>query len=426
MSKYLNVKLLGLLICCTAFILVISQLGSKAYETVFNGKNIVFSNGTMISTISLEGMTKQEAETVLINKIQEWSKTSSFSIQYQNTVTELPDNVINIDAKASIQTVVDGQQTELVVAIDKSQVEEAINKTVANQDVLQDIDFAKVEESLLHSVQQFQNQPVRLQLLAYLKTDGENASKELAVSSIKGIAKEYINIEAILAEQEEIEIGANETISFRSLFEINEFDSEALSMIATGIYNVILPSNFTIIERNISKQLPPYSELGLEAKVSDKMDLLFTNPNPYPYKLTFDLGNDTLQVKLSGPPFPYQYSIKKETASYIPKTVIQFSAKLSPTQTKILDNGKKGLLAKVYREAKDDYDQIVETTFISEDFYPPEYRVAQLGLMPKETNENNNNRAVDLDDVDNSSEDLNSTNMLSEEQDEEASYEEPI
>ncbi|MEC1742090.1 VanW family protein [Schinkia azotoformans] len=419
MSKNLNVKLFGLLITCAGLIFILSYLSTKTYEAVFHDQNPVFASGTMISSISLDGMSKEQAESELTNKIQEWSRASSFSLQYQNKTTELPDNIISIDGNASIQKVKDGQQVELAVVIDKSLLDEAINKTIENKAILKDLDVDKLEEALIHSVQELQDEPKQFQLLAYLKTTGENAKKEITVSNIKGIASQYKNLETILTNQKEFEIGPNETFSFQNAFDSNQSNNEALGMIASGIYDAILPTNFMIVERNISKQLPSYSELGLEAKVSDKMDLVFTNPNPYSYKITFSLLKDTLQVKLIGPPFPYKYSIKKETESYSPKTVLQFSAKLSPIQSKIIDNGKNGLLAKVYREAKDDQNLIVETTFVSEDFYPPVYRVVQSGLLPSEKSatENNsgnggNDSKQDLEHLSNGSGDLNSTNML--------------
>lgn len=409
-------KLFGLLISCTGLILIFSHLGTKAYDTVFKEQSPVFSNGTMIGTIPLNGMSSEEAENELNIKIQEWSKISSFSLQYQNKTTELPDNIISIDAKDSIKDVHDGQRANLAVVVDKSLLEEAINKTIDNKDIIKDLDIEKLEGALISSVQQFQAEPAGFQLLAFLKSDGKNANNELAVSKINGIASQNKNLEAILSELTEIEIEPNETFSFQNIFDSNKFDSEALSIIASSVYEAILPTNFMIIERNISKQLPAYSSLGSEAKVSDKMNLVFNNPNPYSYKLSFNLSKDSLQTKLMGPPFPYKYSVRKETESFSPKTVLQFSAKQAPTQTKILEKGKKALLAKVYREAKDDRNQIIETTFISEDFYPPVHRVEQLGLIPPEGNDSGNNNDNIVANDEQNSEDLNNgsdaTNML--------------
>lgn len=427
MSRYLNVKLLGLLLFCTGLIFIFSSLGTKAFESVFHEQNPVYGSGTMIGSISLNGKSKEEAKTELNNKIQEWSRTSSFSIQYQNKTTELPDNTFKIDVNRSLQRIKDGQPSQLVVEIDSPLLDEEINKTIENEAILNDLDIDKLEEALLDSVQQLQAEPTRFQLLAYLKTDGEIANKELTTTTIKGIASQKKNLEAILPNLNEIEVGPNETFSFQNMFGNNQPENEALSMIASGIYGAILPTNFMIVERNISKQLPSYSALGAEAKVSDKMNLVFTNPNPYPYKITIHVVKDTLQVKLIGPPFPYKYTIRKEAESYSPKTVLQFSAKLSPSQTKVLDNGKKGLLAKVYREAKDDNNQLIETTFISEDFYPPEYRVVQTGLLPPEVKESQNNAEMNgqngsadssadsnqnTENTSNGSENVNSTNNL--------------
>ena len=50
---------------------------------------------------------------------------------------------------------------------------------------------------------------------------------------------------------------------------------------------MILPTNFSIIERNISEELPDYAELGFEAKVNPEKnkDLVFSNGNESSYKI---------------------------------------------------------------------------------------------------------------------------------------------
>jgi len=46
--------------------------------------------------------------------------------------------------------------------------------------------------------------------------------------------------------------------------------AELLNVIATGIYQAVLPSNFSIVERNIGSSLPNYANLGFEAKVNPR------------------------------------------------------------------------------------------------------------------------------------------------------------
>ena len=75
---------------------------------------------------------------------------------------------------------------------------------------------------------------------------------------------------------------------------LQQLSSEALSGIATGIYQVILPTNFSIIERNISEELPDYAELGFEAKVNleTNKDLVFLNGNESSYKIILKAKDD--------------------------------------------------------------------------------------------------------------------------------------
>lgn len=201
-----------------------------------------------------------------------------------------------------------------------------------------------------------------------------------AVVAIKDIP---LGLQSIIEKNPEIEIAAESTFSlldFAKKEKIEDIDS--LNVIATGIYQAILPSNFSILERNISSNLPDYSSLGYEARVNPikKADLVIANPNKAKYVLTLYLENNQLKVKMKGETLVYTYQIStKDEQKLAPKTIVQYSPLLLPGKTKVQTKGEEGIIVKVYREIFQG-DQLIKTELISEDYYPPSYQVEIHGL----------------------------------------------
>lgn len=409
MSKWLNPKLFVLIISCTAFILGFSQLSSFGYNSLFKQVNKTYSNGTAIGSVSLAGMTHEQAEQALLNKIKEWNENSSYILQYENKTTQLSVTIFQIDYQTSLEQTVDGQQAELIVSIDEPLLEEAI-RVLVSEEIYKNINIEKLSTDLSNSVKTLQSNAMNFQLIEYFKTEGTGANKELTSTTISGVKNQTTNLKNLMTKlNNQIVVEPYQTFSLLNAINqkaINQVNSDAVNILATAVYRAILPTNFLIVERNISNKLPSYSEIGFEAKVNNKMDLIFNNPNPFPYKMSFVLKDDQLQVKLIGVPLPYKYEIRTEVEKFAPKTILQFSALLRPNESKTMEQGDYGYLAKVFRDTKNKNNQVVETVSISEDFYPPVHRVEVTGLTVPETNEQgetSSNDNLDNTDSDNQS-----------------------
>ncbi len=117
---------------------------------------------------------------------------------------------------------------------------------------------------------------------------------------------------------------------------------------------------------------------------------IFFNPNDRAYTFEWKMEGDRMQVTLIGPPFIYQYALKTDPIEYYdPKTIVQYSALLKPNEKRIKEEGKKGMLIRLYKEVYDRNRTLVETVLVSEDFYPPIHRVEVRGLR-SETSETPN------------------------------------
>jgi hypothetical protein len=159
--------------------------------------------------------------------------------------------------------------------------------------------------------------------------------------------------------------------------------SDALTVLASAIYEAILPTNFEVIERHTSTALPANIRPGFEARVEEgERDFIFFNPNDSAYTLQLTIEANQLKVSCIGFPFIHKYVIKLDPIEYYePKTVVQYSAMLKPNEKRVKQQGKQGMLIRVHKETYDLNNQLLETEVVAEDFYPPVHTVEVRSLM---------------------------------------------
>jgi hypothetical protein len=93
------------------------------------------------------------------------------------------------------------------------------------------------------------------------------------------------------------------------------------------------------------------------------------------YTLELRLDNNDLIVTLKGEKLLYDYEIsKKDEQKLKPKTIKQYSPLVTSGSIKVQSEGAEGKIVKVYRD-KYEGSKLVESVLISEDYYPPVYRV---------------------------------------------------
>jgi hypothetical protein len=371
------IRLFVVLLFSTAFIFSFSHFGAKAFG-VSSSSDGNFSAGTSIGFLDVSGKSKSDAASLLEEKYVEWLKETTITLQYQEKMVPFDLDLFHLNSKKTVDSLKDGQQNTAFITIDKSKVEDQL-QILFPQLKSSDFDINKLTASLEETVSEFQkgkstlNLYINFLLANQLKKDTVLSSSSVSLREIPDYLQSFIDA------NRKIEIP--EEASFSLLGYINEkklkVQSESLKIIATGIYDAVLPSNFTIIERNISNTLPDYAQVGYEAKVNKdtKEDLVFSNPNKGKYYLDLQLENNQLTVTLKGEKLLYSYKIsKKEEQKLKPKTIIQYSPLILPGKVKIQNNGADGKVVKVYRNVYQG-EQFIKSELISEDYYPPAYRI---------------------------------------------------
>jgi hypothetical protein len=421
------IKLFVVLFFGTAFIFSFSHYGAKAFGKI-TGADGKFSNGTTIGALDVSEKTKFEAKSLLEEKYVEWVENTKIQMQYGEKSASFDINQFHLDAIQTVDSIKDGQNNPAIIIVDSLQVEEQL-EILFPLIKISDFDIKKLTTNLNSTAGLFESgsQTFNLYqdflLAGKLKKDAVINTSEVEVKDIP------FDLESIIENNPEIEIPEESTFSLLEFAKKQKFnDSDSLNVIATGIYEAILPSNFTIVERNISSSLPEYSSLGYEAQVSTskKADLVVTNPNKAKYFLKLHLENNQLKVTLKGETLIYNYEItKKDKQKLSPKTIIQYSPLLLPGKTKVQAKGEVGQIVKVYREVYQG-NEFIKSELISEDYYPPVYRIELHGLAgnaqasTQTTNSTGNLVDNSNQTVDTSNPDENQTTTISENPQEES------
>jgi hypothetical protein len=379
-SKYQQlIKLFTVLFLSTAVIFSSSHFGSEAFGK-YSTNDGKFNEGTSIGSLDLTGKTENEAITLLEEKYVEWVKSTKFELHYSEKSVNFDVNLFQFDATETVLSLKEGQNNIASLSLDLLQVEEQINILFTQVDS-KEIELTKLTADLTNTASQLQSGTFSFALNKdYQLVESKKAVISEVVVELEAVSDELYNL---IKNNPEIQIAEEATFSFLEFAKAQKIENNsALDLMATGIYQAILPTNLSIKERNISEKLPSYAVLGFEAMVNSAkgVDLVIVNPNKATYTLGFDLVPGSLKVTLTGDQLLYKYEIsKKDQQELKPKTIIQYSPLLLPGKTKVENAGADGKIVKVYRNIYEG-SQLLTSELISEDYYPPVFRVEIHGL----------------------------------------------
>lgn len=358
-----------------------SHFGAYAYVSVTN-HNELFSKGTTIGTLTIEEKSSEEALQLSEEQLSNWLNETTITLKYKEKSQPLDVSIFNFDLENSIKQVKMGQTNFVMVQLERL---EDFLSSFSTSLPLENLKVDELESDLLASASMLEAGNYQFRLEDYLANSQESEMATLHQSSIQVDNKGELGL--FLGKS--IEIGATSQFSLLNYIdnEIGNISSQTLSKIATAIYEVVLPTNFTIIERHISNELPTYATLGFEAKADIELnqDLIFSNPNEFSYFIEFTEEDNGIIVSLRGPELLYQYVVTTaEKESFKPKIIRQFNPKLSPTEIKVKVKGKEGQLIKVYKEQRDEQGTVIKREQAAEDFYPPIHQIEVQGLIVNE------------------------------------------
>ncbi|PLR75499.1 hypothetical protein CU633_20810 [Bacillus sp. V3-13] len=381
-------RLFFTLLFCTAYIYCFSHYGSIAIDRVFSAEG--FGQNTEIAGVQLSGMTSGEAIKKLASAQKQWEENTKLRIHYREKVAEAELKMFHFDLEESVNLAQSGKRNNAIVRIDEKSLAEILSTLGVNEQDSGALDISRLQADLTALASMLETGGHTIKIESYLPEieQGEVISETMISGEVQ-LEQLRMWTEQFAA----IEIAANSSFSMIKTADgssASEWSEAALSMIASAIYQTVLPTNFPIIERHIGRELPAYAEAGYEAKIDLKrnMDFVFNNRNDLVYQLEFRMMGTALYVSLKGSQFSDDYSVKVEDKqTFKPKTIVQYSAQLPPGQTKTLVEGKDGTVVKVYRTVSGPNGKMVKDELVAEDFYPPVHQVMLRSLIVEESPE---------------------------------------
>lgn len=394
MRNLRELKLLAALVVCTGYIFSFSHFGAFAYESVFSDGN-KFDDGTMIGPVDISNLTKEEAINKIENGIHNWGTQTQLTLMNKENDKVINTSLFSFSIIESVSDAQNGRKSPLLVALSDEQLKSALQE-VAEDSLIERLEINKLQSELEQIAKELQPGSFSFELLHY---GANNDEHKVVAESIVGTSTYNSEISNLLTSFTNINVPAQGTFSL--LETINEMDidnvsADSLSIVGSALYKAILLTNFDILERHSSRELPVYAELGYEARIlPNQKDFIFYNPNTTDYSISFELFEDRLYVSISGSPFIYEYKVMMETRAFNPRTILQYKSSVPVGETVVQTEGTKGFLVPVYRLTLQDSIDIVDKTKIAEDFYPPIHRVELKSIVSNPGEGNQGSGSID-------------------------------
>jgi hypothetical protein len=370
-------KIFFLIFLSTTFITAFSHVGSRAFEA-YTVSSVTFNQGTSIGNIDISGMTEEEALSAIAAGVEQWKNSAKIEISMRENKKVFNPSLLTFLIEDSVELAKNGEPNLLYAQVDRIEFENTIIGLSPSI-----TEFDKLEEELLTNVQ-FLNNTIQIKLEKYLA----NQLEKEVVSTIK------VPLQINVTDDQTIKIPLAKGSSFsvtEFLAENNIIDDSSIDYFSSAVYQLLLKSNFKIVERHIGNDLPAEIPLGFEAKIDQKLgwDFVVYNPNQDDYTLQITKQDGYTRFDLVGFPFSNTYEIElANKQTFAPKVIEQFDSTLSFGQRKEFFSGKDGSYVEVIRKVVLGSKEM-ESELISKDYYPPQHRIILVGKsgMGTETTE---------------------------------------
>jgi len=389
MKTMKSLRLFLIVLICTS-ISLLAQTGIKAVSLKVFETTDGYIKGTYIAGIPLQGKVKEQAIQDLEKNIARWKQQNKIMLFYQDNQLELPLTTLTFDVEDSVLHLKNGKNNPIEVTSDKREINRILQQGLGFQ-VSKLISVSQLQKEVERTASSLDSVQHSIDLSQFISN--QNQDKIIASTTIpmKNIEQ---NLNELLVKGKEISIKGN------SLFSLSQFisdkniqiDNQSLSIIASSIYQLVLQSNFQLIQRDISTTLPEYAQLGKEVRVEKGVnDFKFYNGNNSEYQLLFNNEGNGVTVSLKGLPFINSYSIDtSEQKTINPKTIKVKNEFTNETNQNngTLQSGLAGQTVKVYRNVYDLDGNFIKKEFISEDTYLPINEIVMSKEDPTNVSQN--------------------------------------
>ncbi|APH04218.1 VanW family protein [Bacillus weihaiensis] len=376
-----GVKAFVVLLISTVYLIAFSQIGARAYDFMAGGGT--FQPGTKIGSVTVENMTVEQAVEEVSKQVDQWFLGDYLQVSINDQNVVIGQDFFFIDIQKTVQDVLEGKSDSLSVEINKDVYDLLVKEELG--DSYSTIDHEQLQQVLVDAVKAMANEQQYYVIQAFVKQELNTIAAETTIT--REFDQELL--QKVINQIGTIHVPAQSQISVVELLGSHaEPNTPEINSVTSALYKTLLLTNFEIVERHTSLELPNEVELGYEASViAGKSDLKWFNPNPSDYTISFTVTNNSFIVTVHGAPFLYTYDLKlSEQETYPPKQIKRYTSLLGEKEEKVVQDGKNGLFVKVSRIVKDLEGALLETEEIAEDFYPPVHKIIETGLLNPVTN----------------------------------------
>ncbi len=404
------------LVGSVAFLSLFSYTGTLMYDMWWKEERL--ERETQIASVDVSEMSEEEAKSALQAEINQWKSEASVHLKWYDETVTIPNEAFSFEVEQSIEHMFSGESREeaIKVTVNREEIVRLLNLFVFEEQVESQTNMDELVADLEVSVSELPAEDVDKNIHDYLYEERKPSSLMLE-SAQRNIPQAEDSIQ-LLQTLSTVIIPAGGSFSLLQTLDehqIQPVEGESLTVLASAIYEVLLSTNFEVIERSQRHQLYDGVPLGYDAHViPDEQDLVFFNPNAHDYELQLHFDNNELRAELHGLPFPYSIRVDVEQVSQIePKTRVRYTKERSEGEREVIENGSQGYQVRTVRaiDSIEGEEGIEET--VSEDYYPPVHRLEEWSIeerFAKEEEEDTTPDPWDPDEGDDSWEDEENEN----------------
>ncbi|WP_026671481.1 VanW family protein [Alkalihalobacterium bogoriense] len=363
---------------------------SVSVAPLFGSAQASIPEGSTIGGIQVGGLSEEEALEKLEAEIKEWSEGEALIIETSTGgFYEFQRENFHFQPKTSIKMLNEQTKTSWF----------HFSKQVEPVHIPLEVQMKNVDEATIHwsstikkeeTIQQILSQAIQLEENAVQAVYHEGMAEEqvtIATFSIEDIAQGTLSSAAnVIANLDGYVIEGQSTFSFLKASDANAdtiISSEAISIVASGVYALAIQSNLEINERHQMEEIPDFIQPGLEAEVKKReKDLVIHNSEEVSFTIHIEREDDKLHFSLLGysPTFYYSFDMENET-EIEPRTIYRYDSGLRPNEERLEKNGKDGLRVDVYRVMKNQSGGQVDKVRLAQNFYRPTPKI--VAISPK-------------------------------------------
>ncbi|MDF2698526.1 MAG: hypothetical protein K0Q49_82 [Haloplasmataceae bacterium] len=354
-------------------------------------KFTTYSANTKIANLNISGLFGDQAERELNNETVKWTSEASVNFVLQDYVINIDTEEFEFNVDKSIEKVKNGTSNTLLVEYLNSDlvIETLMNDELFKEKAIVNLQFDtdKIKRDLIYQVALLKYN-INIDLGRYQSNQVDVYS--INVNNIENNAAAYIAqiIKEIAIKPKKFSL----LESLKPYIESteNSLDNSDYSIVASGLYQLILNSNFNSINKHIGEDLPSYLKVsstkdlyGYETliDVEKNKDLTFYNPNSYIYTVKISYSEalpNRLTFTLVGLPFLDEITTSiSESVDFTSKESVIRYVDICPngnpsSGNNVCPGSHMGNRTFVTRTILD-FNGISKTFIINEDVYMPSY-----------------------------------------------------